>query len=958
MEPGRAPWRLWFAIKAEDGGAAVLLFHNRVPRARPSNLGNLWASVTCGPTAAQLPQMIPRADQGRNGAAMKRRYDLLYALGALVSGPILAVGLLRTGKWRTDWRGRFGKTAPLPDDARRTLLIHGVSVGEINATRELVTHLTGPDGPPVRVVVSATTNTGFARAQALYGDLLPVVRFPFDFSWMVSRFFDAIRPDAVALMELEVWPNLAQICRIRGIPLAVINGRLSEGSFKNYRRARPFLGSIFRTLSLVGAQTEEYARRFRALGTPPERITVTDTMKWDTVRLVDEVEGAERLGAALGIDPLRPLVVAGSTGPGEEEMLLSEKPEGLQLLLVPRKPERFEEVARLADGFVRRSERPDGGSGSPSPSDLYLLDTMGELTKAYALAQVAVVGRSFVPMGGSDPIEAVALGKPTVMGPHHENFQDVVSAFVASGGIRITDVPMEAVKSLLADPAARKELGEAGRKVIKERQGATARNAGLLQNLLRRKEEGDFRPTPVRRRVRRWLLSAFLLYMAAGYLTTAVDRVPVRDRMTPSTPLPPLDGTLLSGVFSVHTDRSHDATGSREEVARAAVAAGLDFVVIGDHPPDDRKPGWAFWDPVVLEGVFIEGGQELRSPEAGKILAVAVDTTYRQWTGDYASFVDMLSREEATAFVVHGRGPRGSERWVAPTVEGVQGWEVLDISEFASHRLRGLWGLYHALTLAAGTPLGLGDEALLHLMREGFNTPTVAAYDSFRIEAPLTATAGLNVHPKVRIGSLLVPSYELFFRTLVTHVAVEARRPSGPPPDPAETRERLMVGARSGAAFVSLGGREEARGFRMGVMTGDRLQAGMGSTAVLAEGSLLRAGFVRAGSGRGGALRGEPDPDGSGPSASGPVRSVGTGFAQEGPAEAGAIGGPARKLLYRILRDGREVVWMSGGEMEWRPTTPGIYRVEVYRYAARIGNIFFRLRPWIFSNPVELLGSR
>ncbi|MGW8266138.1 MAG: 3-deoxy-D-manno-octulosonic acid transferase, partial [Longimicrobiales bacterium] len=897
---------------------------------------------------------------------MKRRYDLLYALGTLVSGPVLAVGLLRTGKWRTDWRGRFGRAHPLPDDTRPTLLIHGVSVGEINATRELVAHLTGPGAPPVRVVVSATTNTGFARAQALYGDRLPVVRFPFDFSWMVNRFFDAIRPDAVALMELEVWPNLAQICRIRGVPLAVINGRLSDASFKNYRRARPFMGFVFRALSQVGAQTEEYARRFRALGTPPERITVTDTMKWDTVRLVDEVEGAELLRAALGIDPQRPLVVAGSTGPGEEGRLISEKPDGVQLLLVPRKPERFEEVARLAEGIVRRSERPDGVTGSPSPTDLYLLDTMGELTKAYALAQVAVVGRSFVPMGGSDPIEAVALGKPTVMGPHHENFRDVVSAFAASGGIRITDDPMEAVKSLLADPAARKELGEAGRKVIRERQGATERNAALLRDLLGRKEEGGFPPTPIRGRVRRWLLPTFLLYMAAGYLTTAVDRVPAQDGAPPSAPLPALDGSLLSGVFSVHTDRSRDATGSREEVARAAVAAGLDFVVIGDHPPDDRKPGWTFWDPVFLEGVFVEGGQELRSPGAGKILAVAVDTTYRQWRGDYASFVDMLAREGATAFVVHGRGPRGSERWVAPSVEGIHGWEVLDISEFARHRLSGFWSLYHALTLAAGTPLGLGDQALLHLMREGFDTPTVAAYDSFRVGASLTATAGLNVHPKVRIGSLLVPSYELFFRTLVTHVAVEARHPSAPSADAAEARERLMAGVKGGAAFVSLGGREEARGFRMGVMTGDRLQAGMGSTAVLAEGSLLRAGFVRVGPGRDGALAGEahPDdagesdsgparsaetrslldgalageahPDDAGESGSGPPRSAETRSVRDGAAEAGTTGEPTRKLLYRILRDGREVAWVSGGEMEWRPTGPGVYRVEVYRYAARL----------------------
>jgi len=552
---------------------------------------------------------------------MKRRYDLLYALGALVSSPILVVGLLRTGKWRTDWRGRFGKTEPLPEDPRPTLLLHGVSVGEINATRELVARLTAPEATPLRLVISATTNTGFTRAQELYGDLVPVVRFPFDFSWMVTRFFDAVRPDAVALMELEVWPNLAQLCRARGVPLAVINGRLSDSSFKNYRWARPVVASMFRALSMVGAQTEEYAQRFRALGTPGDRLTVTDTMKWDTARLVDEVDGAEALRKAMGIDPHRPLAVAGSTGPGEEELLLAGKPDGVQLMLVPRRPERFDEVARLAPGVVRRSERPDGfeGAGAPDPGDLFLLDTMGELTKAYSLADVAIVGRSFVPLGGSDPIEAIALGKPTVMGPYHDNFSDVVSAFVQSGGIRISDAPMEEVRALLDDPETRERMGKAGRRVIQERKGATERNARLLHDLLKGSGEGARPGQRAPGRVRRWVFRALLVYLLAGYLTTAFRWLPAHEGGPPTAPLPALEGTLLSGVFSVHTGRSHDARGTREEVAAAAAAAGLDFVVIGDHPPDDRKPGWEFWEPMILDGVLVEGGQELRSPEAGKI---------------------------------------------------------------------------------------------------------------------------------------------------------------------------------------------------------------------------------------------------------------------------------------------------------------------------------------------------
>jgi 3-deoxy-D-manno-octulosonic-acid transferase len=412
---------------------------------------------------------------------MKRRYDLLYAIGALMAGPVLAVGLLRSGKWRTDWKGRFGRTVPLPEAGSPTLLLHGVSVGEVNATRDLVAHLQAPGAPPVRIVISTTTNTGMERARSLYGERHPVVRFPFDFSWMMRRFLDAVRPDAVVLMELEVWPNLAQECQERGIPLVVINGRLSDGSFGQYRWARRWVGPMFQGLAAVAAQTEEYAHRFRELGTPPERVRVTDTMKWDTAKLVDEVEGAPELGASMGIDPERPLVVAGSTGPGEEQALIREKPEGVQLLLVPRKPERFDEVARLAPGMVRRTA--GRATGAPS-SDLFLLDTMGELTRAYALADVAIVGRSFVPLGGSDPIEPVALGKPTLIGPRHENFREVVAALEEGGGILVTSRPMEAVRELLADRGKGRAMAEAGREVIRRRKGATERHVRLIHETL------------------------------------------------------------------------------------------------------------------------------------------------------------------------------------------------------------------------------------------------------------------------------------------------------------------------------------------------------------------------------------------------------------------------------------------------------------------------------------------
>ena len=445
------------------------------------------------------------------------RYDIFYLAGALLASPVLLARTLRTGKWRTDWKARFGHVAPLDGllagstvtgDATGgtrvasrvragvgsrpnlpTVLVHGVSVGEVAATRGLVERLVGR----ARVVVSSTTDTGVERARSLYGGRHPVVRYPFDLSWMVRRFLDAVRPDAVALAELEVWPNFVSECTRRGIPVCVVNGRLSTSSYRGYQRARRWVRPVFRQLAAVGAQNEVYARRFVELGTPPARVQVTDTMKWDTSGRPRTGPRVEQLAAALGIDRSRPLIVAGSTGPGEEEELIATRPPAAQLLLVPRRPERFDAVAALRPEIRRRSrwdappdsDRPRAPRPAPNPpADLFLLDTMGELELAYALADVAIVGRSFVPMGGSDPIPPVAAGCPTLIGPHHENFAEVVSALQAGGGVIVTASPMEEAARMLEDADARRAMAECGQRVIEQHRGASRRSAHLVMGLI------------------------------------------------------------------------------------------------------------------------------------------------------------------------------------------------------------------------------------------------------------------------------------------------------------------------------------------------------------------------------------------------------------------------------------------------------------------------------------------
>lgn len=416
--------------------------------------------------------------------------DILYGVGAVASSPIWGLSLLRTGKWRTDWAGKFGKAGK--QESRRagdkTLLIHGVSVGEVNLIRNLVAELERVEG--LDLVIATTTNTGFARATTLYGERHRVVRYPLDFSFAVRRFLDAVRPDAVALVELEVWPNFMDSCTARGVPVAVINGRLTERSYRGYRRFRKLIHSAFAQLTAAAVQTEDYAERFVGLGVPAERVKVLDTMKWDTAVVEDTVDGAERLAAEMGIDRGRPLFVAGSTAPGEESLLIEACPADAQLLIAPRKPEWFEGVMKAAPQAVRRTAH----SSTDMPTEVgmpegrprvFLLDTIGELRMAYSLADVCVVGRSFTgELYGSDMMEPIALGKPTVIGPHYADFADTMKALRDAGGIVVTDDPGGAVSELLNNPKLAGELAAAGREVILSRQGATRRHVELLRELL------------------------------------------------------------------------------------------------------------------------------------------------------------------------------------------------------------------------------------------------------------------------------------------------------------------------------------------------------------------------------------------------------------------------------------------------------------------------------------------
>jgi 3-deoxy-D-manno-octulosonic-acid transferase len=383
------------------------------------------------------------------------------------------------------------------------ILIHAVSVGEINATRAMIESLL-QERPELHVIVSTTTQTGYERGQQLYNSSphVTVIRYPLDFSAAVARVLDAVRPDLVVLMELEVWPNFMQQCMRRKIPVVLANGRLTSSSFKRYKLVKPIAGTMFGRLARVCAQDDTYAGRFEKLGVPRDRILVTSTMKYDTAPIADRVEGDLELAQALGLQPERePIWVCGSTGPGEEQIILREYRNllatfrRLRLVIVPRKPERFNLVADLIERFrfnVLRRSRNDSPPVDPPVPPVILGDTMGELRKFYSLADVVFVGRSLVDLGprqhGSDMIEPAALAKPVIVGPYTGNFDQAVRALRAEDAILevVDDETLaESVRVLISTPAEAAAMGQRAQRVVRRQQGATRRHVDVILGLLK-----------------------------------------------------------------------------------------------------------------------------------------------------------------------------------------------------------------------------------------------------------------------------------------------------------------------------------------------------------------------------------------------------------------------------------------------------------------------------------------
>jgi len=373
--------------------------------------------------------------------------------------------------------------------ARPAIWIHAVSVGEVLAISGLAEEL-AKRFPQHRIVISTTTDTGQKLAQSRFGGE-NVFYFPLDFGFAIRPYLRLLRPELIVIAETEFWPNFLRLAHASGARIAVVNARISDRSRPGYRRFRWLLAGVLRQVDLFLTQTAEDARRLEEIGANAEKVQVTGNLKFD-VPAPPTAAVVASLRAALQRGDTSPVIVCGSTVDGEEPLLLQAFSNVLAsypraaLILAPRHPERFGEVAELLDTLGIRFWRRSLWSGDPITSGVLLIDTIGELAALYALADVAFVGGSLVPRGGHNIIEPALHGVPIVVGNHTENFRDIVGLFQSRNAVRVVgpaELPL-VLMELISNPAEREELGRRGAETLRAQMGATQKTVQALEKLL------------------------------------------------------------------------------------------------------------------------------------------------------------------------------------------------------------------------------------------------------------------------------------------------------------------------------------------------------------------------------------------------------------------------------------------------------------------------------------------
>jgi 3-deoxy-D-manno-octulosonic-acid transferase len=417
---------------------------------------------------------------------------LLYTLAMYLVTPLIMLRLfargVRYGDYHRRWRERFGFFhAP---GFRGSLWVHAVSVGEVSAAEPLVKALRR-DYPNAPLVLTTVTPTGSERVRQLFGDSVFHVYLPYDLPFAVSQFLRRVRPRLAIIVETEIWPNLYFACHKRGIPMMIVNARLSERSLRGYKPLYGLVRSALRCVRQISAQSRTDAARYRLLGAEPSQIVVSGNLKFD----MPVPDGAVAEGAKLRGQwgARRPVWIAASTHEGEEMAVLEAHLEVLKrlpdalLLIAPRHPERFKAVEHSVHslGFALATRSVDRVPAAAH--QVFVIDSMGELMPFYAAADLAFVGGSLVPIGGHNVLEPASLAKPVLVGPHTFNFEEITLTLIREGGaVRVADqrqLGRDALE-LLRDAARRGRMGEAAREVFDSERGAVGRVMTLIDGLL------------------------------------------------------------------------------------------------------------------------------------------------------------------------------------------------------------------------------------------------------------------------------------------------------------------------------------------------------------------------------------------------------------------------------------------------------------------------------------------
>lgn len=407
----------------------------------------------------------------------------LYSLAVYLLTPLILLHLLIRGLRNRDylrrWPERFARYRRSPQPGG--IVVHAVSVGEVNAAAPLIRGL-AERFPDLPMTVTCFTPTGSDRVRALFGDRVFHIYAPLDLPGAVRRFLSRVRPRLVVIMETEIWPNLFIAAAGRGVPVIIANARISDNSVSGYRRIRPLTRAALSGVSLIAAQSDEDARRLADIGADPERVEVIGNLKYD-MNLPGSL-AAEGQAIRESWGPDRPVLLAGSTHEGDEapvveafrQVLLS-YPAAL-LVLVPRHTERFARAAQAARSAGLETRQLSDGAHVPSTTQCFVVDAMGELLRYYAACDVAFVGGSFDRIGGHNVLEPAALAKPVLVGPHTFNFDEITRELIACGGAwRVEDAGELAAAAvrLFGEPALRAEMGGSGAALVRRRQGALAR---------------------------------------------------------------------------------------------------------------------------------------------------------------------------------------------------------------------------------------------------------------------------------------------------------------------------------------------------------------------------------------------------------------------------------------------------------------------------------------------------